>query len=43
LESGYDIEGAIKTIDDAQWYDGIIGQTPPCTFLEFKGQNGPKN
>jgi len=28
LESGYDIEGAIKTIDDVQWYDGIIGQIP---------------
>lgn len=28
LESGCDLEGAIKTIDDVQWYDGIIGQIP---------------
>jgi hypothetical protein len=33
LESGYDIEGAIKTIDDVQWYDGIIGQIPEWDFL----------
>lgn len=32
LESGYDIEGAIKTIDDMQWYDGIIGQVPEWDF-----------
>jgi hypothetical protein len=24
LESGYDLEGAIKTIDDMQWYDGLV-------------------
>jgi hypothetical protein len=28
LESGSDLEGAIKTIDEIQWYDGIIGQIP---------------
>lgn len=33
LESGYDIEGAIKTIDDVQWYDGIIGQIPEWDFV----------
>ncbi|KAK5172094.1 uncharacterized protein LTR77_003732 [Saxophila tyrrhenica] len=32
LEAGYDIEGAIKTIDDMQWYDGIIGQIPEWDF-----------
>ena len=28
LDAGYDLEGAIKTIDDMQWYDGIVGQIP---------------
>jgi len=32
LESGSDLEGAIKTIDDVQWYDGIIGQIPEWDF-----------
>jgi hypothetical protein len=32
LEAGYDIENAIKTIDDMQWYDGIIGQIPEWDF-----------
>jgi hypothetical protein len=32
LESGSDREGAIKTIDDVQWYDGIIGQIPEWDF-----------
>lgn len=34
LEAGYDLEKAIKTIDDMQWYDGIIGQIPEwdCVF-----------
>lgn len=32
LESGYDLEGAIKTIDDVQWYDGIVGQIPEWDF-----------
>lgn len=32
LEAGYDIERAIKTIDDMQWYDGIIGQIPEWDF-----------
>lgn len=33
LESGCDLEGAIKTIDDVQWYDGIIGQIPEWDFV----------
>lgn len=33
LESGSDLEGAIKTIDEVQWYDGIIGQIPEWDFL----------
>lgn len=28
LEAGYDIEGAIRTIDRSQWYNGIVGQVP---------------
>lgn len=32
IECGYDLEGAIKTIDDMQWYDGIIGQIPEWDF-----------
>ncbi|KXT12738.1 hypothetical protein AC579_8915 [Pseudocercospora musae] len=32
LESGCDLEKAIKTIDDMQWYDGIIGQIPEWDF-----------
>ncbi|KAM0712585.1 hypothetical protein Q7P35_000031 [Cladosporium inversicolor] len=32
LESGSDLEGAIKTIDELQWYDGIIGQIPEWDF-----------
>lgn len=32
IESGYDLEGAIETIDDMQWYDGIIGQIPEWDF-----------
>lgn len=33
LEAGYDLERAIKTIDDMQWYDGIIGQIPEWDFV----------
>lgn len=33
LEAGYDLEKAIKTIDDMQWYDGIIGQIPEWDFV----------
>ncbi|KAM0715931.1 hypothetical protein Q7P37_008445 [Cladosporium fusiforme] len=33
LESGCDLEGAIKTIDDVQWYDGIVGQIPEWDFV----------
>lgn len=28
LEAGHDIEGAIRTIDNSQWYNGIVGQVP---------------
>jgi hypothetical protein len=28
LEQGKDVEGAIKLIDDMQWYDGLVGQVP---------------
>ena len=31
--AGYDLEKAIKTIDDMQWYDGIIGQIPEWDFV----------
>lgn len=33
LEAGCDLEGAIKTIDDMQWYDGIVGQVPEFDWL----------
>lgn len=33
LEAGCDVEGAIKTIDDVQWYDGIVGQIPEWDFV----------
>lgn len=33
IEAGYDLEKAIKTIDDMQWYDGIIGQIPEWDFV----------
>lgn len=28
LEAGVDVDRAIKTIDDSQWYNGLIGQVP---------------
>ncbi|ORY72116.1 cytochrome P450 [Pseudomassariella vexata] len=28
LAAGVDVEGAIKTIDDSQWYNGLVGQIP---------------
>lgn len=28
LEAGYDVDNAIKTIDNSQWYNGIVGQIP---------------
>lgn len=28
LDQGYDVEGCIRTIDDSQWYNGIVGQIP---------------
>lgn len=33
IEAGFDVEGAIKTIDDMQWYDGIIGQIPEWDWV----------
>lgn len=33
LEAGFDVEGAIKTIDDMQWYDGIVGQIPEWDYV----------
>ncbi|KAF2172252.1 hypothetical protein M409DRAFT_63002 [Zasmidium cellare ATCC 36951] len=33
LEAGFDVEGAIKTIDDVQWYDGIVGQIPEWDYV----------
>ncbi|WPG97278.1 Hypothetical protein R9X50_00005200 [Acrodontium crateriforme] len=33
IEAGFDIEGAIKTIDDMQWYDGIVGQISEWDFV----------
>ncbi|KAI1505783.1 cytochrome P450 [Biscogniauxia marginata] len=33
LAAGYDKENAIKTIDDSQKYNGIIGQVPEFDFL----------
>lgn len=33
VEAGRDLEGAIKTIDDMQWYDGIVGQIPEWDWV----------
>ena len=33
LKHGKDVEGAIKTIDDSQWYNGLIGQVPDFDHL----------
>lgn len=33
IEAGYDLEKAIKTIDDMQWYDGIVGQIPEWDWV----------
>ena len=33
IAAGRDLEGAIKNIDDMQWYDGIIGQIPEWDFV----------
>lgn len=38
LEAGFDIDGAIKTIDDSQWYNGIVGQVP---FLDHFFRRNP--
>ena len=28
VETGTDVDGTIKFIDDVQWYDGVMGQIP---------------
>ena len=33
LEQGVDVERAIRTIDDSQWYNGIVGQIPELDFI----------
>lgn len=33
LDEGIDVEHAIKTIDDSQWYNGIVGQVPELDHL----------
>lgn len=33
LDAGYDLENVIKTIDDVQWYDGIVGQIPEWDYM----------
>lgn len=33
LQEGRDVDGCIKWIDDAQWYDGLVGQVPWLDFL----------
>ena len=37
LDAGYDVDNAIKTIDDSQWYNGIVGQVRfPAPLLRAK-------
>lgn len=38
LEAGVDVDKAIKTIDDSQWYNGIVGQVP---FLDHLLRRNP--
>ena len=33
LEAGVDVEGAIKTIDDSQRYNGLVGQVPELDYV----------
>jgi cytochrome P450 len=33
LDEGIDVEHAIRTIDDSQWYNGIVGQVPELDHL----------
>lgn len=33
LEEGRDVEGAIRVIDNSQWYNGIVGQVPEADYL----------
>jgi cytochrome P450 len=38
MDAGYDVENAIKTIDDSQWYNSIVGQMP---FLDLFLRRNP--
>jgi len=38
LEAGIDVDQAIKTIDNSQWYNGIVGQVP---FLDHFLRRNP--
>lgn len=40
LDAGYDVENAIKTIDDSQWYNSIVGQMP---WLDHLLRRNPLN
>ncbi|KIW35014.1 uncharacterized protein PV07_01741 [Cladophialophora immunda] len=40
MDAGYDVENAIKTIDDSQWYNSIVGQMP---FLDHFLRRNPIN
>jgi hypothetical protein len=33
LDAGVDVENAIRTIDQSQWYNGIVGQIPELDYL----------
>ena len=33
LDEGVDVENAIRTIDNSQWYNGIVGQIPELDYL----------
>lgn len=33
MEAGKDLDHAIKTIDDSQWYNSIVGQIPQLDFI----------
>jgi len=38
LEAGFDVDNAIKTIDNSQWYNGLVGQVP---FLDHFLRRNP--
>lgn len=33
LDTASDVDGCIASIDEIQWYDGVIGQIPPLDYL----------